>query len=85
MVSPSIAPWSARAKPDIPSNWNERAVVPSVLQQLSGRDKSGHDWGQGEAGVTNLIHVLTEPDELILDPFAGSALWGRIAMQAGRQ
>jgi DNA modification methylase len=50
-----------------------------------GRDKDEHEWGQGEAGVTALIDALTEPGELIVDPFAGSGLWGRIAAARKRR
>ena len=50
-----------------------------------GRDKDEHDWGQGEAGVTALIDALTNPGELIVDPFAGSGLWGRIAVSRKRR
>jgi hypothetical protein len=59
-----------------------RVQIPNGLHGK--KDKSEHDWAQGESGVTNLIHDLTEPGELIVDPFAGAALWGRIAKQAGR-
>jgi hypothetical protein len=50
-----------------------------------GRDKTEHEWGQGEAGIKALIEALTEPGELIVDPFAGSGLWGRIATSMGRR
>ncbi len=61
-----------------------RALVPDVLRS-GGRDKEGHEWGQGEAGFTPLIRDLTEPGELIVDPFAGAAAWGRIAAGMGRR
>jgi hypothetical protein len=35
--------------------------------------------------VTDLIDALTEPEELIVDPFAGSGLWGRIAVSRKRR
>jgi hypothetical protein len=56
----------------------------------STRDKSDHQWAQGDAGVRVWIHHLTrqgekigdlwvrEP-ELIVDLFAGTGRWGRIA------
>lgn len=61
-----------------------RALVNDVLRSKR-PDKSEHDWGQGEAGVSLLIEQLTEPDELIADPFAGSELWGKIAANMGRR
>jgi hypothetical protein len=61
-----------------------RSLVSDVLRDR-GRDKEAHDWGQGEAGVTQLIEDLTDPGELIVDPFAGTCLWGRIAASMGRR
>jgi hypothetical protein len=49
------------------------------------RDKLVHDWAQGEGGVWIPIEHLTEPGELIVDPFAGTATWGRIAAAMGRR
>jgi hypothetical protein len=49
------------------------------------RDKEGHDWGQGDGGVELLIEQLTDPDELIIDPFAGTGRWGEIANRMGRK
>jgi 16S rRNA G966 N2-methylase RsmD len=61
-----------------------KSLIPDVLLPPS-RDKDAHDWGQGEGGVTNLFEHLTEPGETILDPFAGTATWGRIAVSMGRR
>jgi hypothetical protein len=49
------------------------------------RDKSAHAWAQGDGGVDHWIHLLTEPEEVIVDPFAGTAEWGRIACEMGRR
>ena len=48
-------------------------------------DKDWHAWGQGAGGVQVPIEHLTLPGELIVDPFAGSAQWGRVANQMGRR
>jgi hypothetical protein len=61
-----------------------RTIVHDLLSQ-SKKDKSAHDWGQGEAGVSQLIEDLTDPGELIADPFAGSCLWGEISAAMGRR
>jgi adenine-specific DNA-methyltransferase len=61
-----------------------KILVPDVLRPPK-REKADHDWGQGEGGVTNLIESLTDPGELIVDPFAGTATWGRIAASMGRR
>jgi hypothetical protein len=61
-----------------------RTLVPDVLRPPH-REKEDHEWAQGEGGVTHLIEHLTEPGELIVDPFAGTANWGRIAVSMGRR
>lgn len=61
-----------------------RTLVNDVLRPPQ-RDKSEHKWGQGEGGVTFLIEHLTAPGEMVVDPFAGTATWGRIAESMGRR
>jgi site-specific DNA-methyltransferase (adenine-specific) len=58
-------------------------LLPTVLPS-SGPNKSLHDWQLGDAGVRTLINCLSDPEELILDPFAGSCEWGRLAVEMGR-
>lgn len=36
------------------------------------REKKGHDWQQSKSGVGYLIEMFTKPNDLILEPFAGS-------------
>jgi hypothetical protein len=60
-----------------------RTLVNDVLRS-DRREKDGHDWGQGDGGVELLIQQLTEPDEIVADPFAGTARWGEIAVRMGR-
>jgi hypothetical protein len=61
-----------------------RSLLPDVLRSPE-RDKAQHEWGQGDGGVGSIIEHLTEPGELILDPFAGTATWGRRAHSMGRR
>lgn len=37
------------------------------------REKDGHEWQQSKSGVAYLVEMFTNPDDLICDPFAGSA------------
>jgi hypothetical protein len=75
-----------------------KTIIPDVLNDevdndegraMSRRDKSDHLWSQGDAGVRVWIHHLTRADDedrdLILDPFAGRGVWGRIAADMGRR
>ena len=36
-----------------------------------GRDNRYHEWGQAEAEAVYLIRRLTEPGQLVVDPYAG--------------
>jgi len=36
------------------------------------REKQGHDWQQSKSGVAYLIEMFTNPNDLIVEPFAGS-------------
>jgi site-specific DNA-methyltransferase (adenine-specific) len=61
-----------------------RSLVPDVLKSPA-RDKELHNWSQGDGGISPLIEHLTDPGELIVDPFAGTAAWGRNAIAMGRR
>jgi hypothetical protein len=61
-----------------------RTLVPDFLRSPA-RDKSAHAWSQGDGGVGSVITHLTEPGETIVDPFAGTANWGRAAVQMDRR
>jgi hypothetical protein len=61
-----------------------RTLMPDVLKPVA-RDKELHNWSQGDGGVSQIIEHLTEPGELILDPFAGTGQWGLIAARMGRR
>jgi 16S rRNA G966 N2-methylase RsmD len=47
--------------------------------------KIQHAWAQGLDEVLYLIHQLTDPGELIVDPFAGSGSFGYAALALGRR
>jgi site-specific DNA-methyltransferase (adenine-specific) len=51
----------------------------------SAPEKAHHAWAQGIAEVVPLIERLTEPGELVVDPFAGSGAFGRAALGLGRR
>jgi hypothetical protein len=49
------------------------------------REKTGHDWQQSQSGVAYLIEMFTKPNDLIMDPFAGSGTTMIVAKQKGRR
>jgi hypothetical protein len=61
-----------------------RTLMPDTFVSPS-PDKVAHAWAQGEGGVWVPIEHLTDPGELIVDPFAGTAKWGQIAAAMGRR
>jgi hypothetical protein len=50
-----------------------------------GRDKKHHDWGQDQTEVEYLIDKLTEPGDLIVDPFCGGGQIPAAAKSMGRR
>lgn len=49
------------------------------------REKDSHEWQQSESGVEPLIELLTEPGQLVVDPFAGSGTFLKVASKMGRR
>jgi len=47
------------------------AIVPDIVAG-TGREKSQHEWQQGEAEAATLIERFTSPGDLVVDFFAGS-------------
>ena len=48
-------------------------------------DKQFHRWGQSESGMADVIDRLTDPGEVILDPFLGAGTTGVVAVGMGRR
>ena len=57
----------------------------SDLLQGGGRDKSHHDWGQDQSEVEYLIDRLTEPGQIVVDPFCGGGSVPAAAKKLGRR
>jgi hypothetical protein len=50
-----------------------------------GRDKRFHEWGQAEAEAAYLIQRLTEPGQLVVDPYAGGGAFVAAAKATNRR
>jgi len=57
----------------------------SDLLEGGGRDKAHHEWGQDESEVEYLIQRLTEPGQLIVDPFCGGGTVPAACKSLGRK
>ena len=55
------------------------------LLQGSGRAKQHHEWGQGESEAAYLIDILTEPGQLVVDPFCGGGAIPAACKAIGRR
>lgn len=57
-----------------------------VADQVRGSKprKELHEWAQGVEEVAYLIEQLTDPGDLVVDPFAGSGSFGEAATRLGR-
>lgn len=51
----------------------------------SGARKDLHEWAQGVEEVAYLVEQLTDPGDLVVDPFAGSGSFGYAAVELGRR
>jgi 16S rRNA G966 N2-methylase RsmD len=49
------------------------------------REKNAHDWQQSTSGVAYLVEMFTKPNDLIVEPFAGSGTTLLVANQKGRR
>jgi hypothetical protein len=56
--------------------------VPTLARCV--KDKSLHPWQQGD-GAWQWIEPLTDPGDLVVDPFCGSGEWGHICGAMGRR
>lgn len=50
-----------------------------------GRDKQYHDWGQDESEVEYLINHLTQPGDLVVEPFCGGGAIPAACKSTGRR
>jgi len=55
------------------------------LIEGGGRDKRYHEWGQAEAEAVYLIQRLTEPGQLVVDPYAGGGAFLAAAKATNRR
>jgi len=56
-----------------------------VKSAVNDNDKRFHRWGQSETGFADLVTRVTEPGDMILDPFCGAGTTGVVALALGRR
>lgn len=52
---------------------------------LSEREKSQHDWQQGEIDAAHFIEKLTQPGDMVFDPFCGGGTTAAVCKRIGRR
>ena len=57
----------------------------SDFMEGGGRDKEHHHWGQPQSEATYLVTRLTEPGDLVVDPFAGGGTVPAACKALGRR
>jgi len=53
--------------------------------QSRANEKESHDWQQSESGMIDLVEKMSNPGDLILDPFCGGGTTIKCAVQLGRR
>lgn len=61
-------------------DWNGNDVM-----QSPGNDKNFHKWGQSIGGMKDIVERLTNPNDVVLDPFLGGGTTGVTAIMSGRK
>jgi SAM-dependent methyltransferase len=62
----------------------ERFITQDVFAS-SADDKEHHHWGQSESGMADIVGRLTEPGELVVDPFLGGGTTAVVCQALGRR
>ncbi|WP_186813320.1 DNA methyltransferase [Cellulomonas xylanilytica] len=60
-------------------------MLNDVIKSERPPDQTTHRWAQSVAQIEGLIESLTDPGDLIVDPFAGTAAWGAFAQSMNRR
>jgi 16S rRNA G966 N2-methylase RsmD len=81
-VVESWKPWLAFSNGKWPSGTTE--FHPDLID-AGRREKSDYRWQQSPDAASAFIDVFTEPGDLILDPFSGTASYGIAATAGGRR
>lgn len=55
-----------------------------VSSAVNDNDKRFHDWGQSESGMGGLVDRLSQPGQLVCDPFTGGGTTAVVALRLGR-
>jgi DNA modification methylase len=55
------------------------------VRKSEDNDKRFHHWGQSESGMADLIRAVSEPGDLICDPFLGGGTTAVVALDLGRR
>lgn len=64
---------------------NDRWIGDVTRSDVNDNDKRYHHWGQSESGTADLIARLTDPGELICDPFTGGGTTAAVAVALDRR
>jgi len=52
---------------------------------VNDNDKQHHPWGQSESGMMRLVEMLTQPGQLVCDPFVGGGTTALASLRLGRR
>ena len=76
--------------PKVNQHWKPVFVFGEPMQWLDDvvtsikPDKAHHEWGQSESGMAEIVERLTDPGDLVCDPFLGAGTTAVVCKKLGR-
>lgn len=64
---------------------DQRRFFTQDVVRSAGDDKAHHSWGQSESGMADIVEHLTEPGDLVVDPFLGGGTTAIVCRDLGRR
>jgi site-specific DNA-methyltransferase (adenine-specific) len=64
---------------------SKRWVGDVCRSDVNDNDKTLHGWGQSESGMADIVERMSQPSDLVLDPFCGAGTTGVVALALKRR
>ena len=69
----------------VKGNYNGDYIGDVLKSPVNANEKEYHEWGQSLGGMLDIVERITNPGDVILDPFLGGGTTGAAAVSMGRK